>query len=309
MISLGKFDGLHNGHRLLMEELERGRQAGLKTVVFTFHIPPDALHSNHYSVLSTNEEKEGIFERAGVDYLIECPFTDALRRMQPEEFLRLLTDRICVKRIVAGTDFRFGYQRSGSYEDLIRYADRFGYEAVVVSKKQYKGTDISSTRIRERIAAGDIREANTLLGYEYFLEGTVLHGNAIGRTIGFPTANLLPPPEKLLPPKGVYAVHVDTDAGRYVGIANIGCKPTIEGTYPVGVETCLFDFSGDLYDQRIRVSFVRYIRPEKKFDSIEALQAQMERDIEAVRRLFSGKNSHTKSSRASLDLARDSGQR
>lgn len=279
VITLGKFDGLHTGHRYLMEAMKKGKDRGLKCVIFTFDIPPKAIHKDKYSVLSTNEEKAHIFAEAGVDYLIECPFTDEFRQLPPYAFLQMLIQKINVKMIVAGTDFHFGYQRAGSYQELQQYASDLGYEAVIVTKKQYKGEDISSTRIREKIAQGDMEEANYLLGYSYFLTGPVLHGNEIGRTIGIPTANQRPEEFKLLPPKGVYAVLVQAEGKQYQGISNIGCKPTIKGVNPMGVETFLFDFSGDLYGQDIRVSFLKYIRPERKFDSLTDLKAQMDRDI------------------------------
>lgn len=286
VISLGKFDGLHMGHRYLMEEVEKGKREGLKSVVFTFDIPPKSIHETGYKVLSTNEEKAQIFSAAGVDYLIECPFTEEFRKMSPYEFLAMLTAKINVKKIVAGTDFRFGYKRSGTYEDLRAYAGQFGYEAAIVKKKQYKGADISSTRIRECIANGDMAEANELLGYSYFLSGTVLHGNEIGRTIGFPTANQLPNPEKLLPPNGVYAVEVLLNGKTYHGISNVGCKPTIQGENPIGVETYIFDFHQEIYNQKMKVSFLKFIRKEQKFASLAELQAQLKRDIEVCRRSF-----------------------
>ena len=290
VISLGKFDGLHTGHQLLIEEMEKGRENGLKSVVFTFDIPPKSVYENVYKVLSTNEEKAHIFSLAGVDYLIECPFTDQFRQMSPYEFLEMLTEKIRVKKIVAGTDFRFGYKRSGTYEDLKRYASHFGYEAVIVEKKQYKGEDISSTRIRNCIAQGDMEEANKLLGYHYFLSGPVMHGNEIGRTIGIPTANQIPPTEKLLPPNGVYAVQVVLAGKTYHGISNIGCKPTIHGENPVGVETYIFDFGDTIYGQNIQVSFLKFIRREKKFGSLGELKAQMNRDI-GICREYLQKNS------------------
>ena len=230
-------------------------------------------------MLSTNEEKAHIFADAGVDYLIECPFTDEFRQLSPYAFLQMLKEKINVKMIVAGTDFHFGYQRAGSFKELQQYADALGYEAVIVKKKQYKGEDISSTRIRARIAEGDMEEANYLLGYSYFLTGPVLHGNEIGRTIGIPTANQRPEEFKLLPPKGVYAVKVLAEGKLYDGISNVGCKPTIEGVNPMGVETFLFDYSGDLYGKDIKVSFLKFIRPERKFSSLAELKAQMDRDI------------------------------
>lgn len=286
VVTLGKFDGLHLGHRYLMEELEKGKKQGLKSVVFTFDIPPRALEESDCRVLSTNEEKLHIFEDAGVDYLIECPFTEAFRSLNPRAFLEMLTTKICVRRIVAGTDFCFGYRRSGTYRELRQYAPELGYEAVIVEKMQYKGADISSTRIRECISRGDMEEANRLLGYEYFVSAPVRHGNALGRTIGFPTANQLPPGEKLLPPNGVYAVHATVNGKKYCGVSNIGRKPTVGNDYPVGIETFFFDFHGNVYDQELRVSFVRFIRPEKKFPSVEALAAQIEKDKETCRRFF-----------------------
>ena len=174
--------------------------------------------------------------------------------------------------IVAGTDFHFGYQRAGSFRELQQYADDLGYEAVIVKKKQYKGEDISSTRIRKEIAEGNMEEANYLLGYSYFLTGPV-------RTIGIPTANQRPEEFKLLPPKGVYAVEILAEGKQYDGISNVGCKPTIEGVNPMGVETFLFDYSGNLYGKDIKVSFLKFIRPERKFGSLAELKAQMDRDI------------------------------
>lgn len=282
VITLGKFDGLHSGHRYLMEEMQKGKRNGLKCVVFTFDIPPRAIHKEEYKVLSTNEEKVCIFEEAGVDYLIECPFTDELRQMSPYDFLKMLTEKIHVKKIVAGTDFCFGYKRSGTYRELKQYAGEFAYEAVIVNKKQYKGRDISSTRIRDCIAKGEMEEANRLLGYDYFVTAKVENGNRIGRTIGFPTANQLPPKEKLLPPNGVYATRILLEGKLYNGISNIGKKPTIQGEHPIGIETNIFGFDGRIYNQNIQVSFLKYIRPEQKFESLEALTAQIRKDREAV---------------------------
>lgn len=287
VITLGKFDGLHSGHRFLMEEMQKGKRDGLKCVVFTFDIPPRAIHRQEYKVLSTNEEKVCIFEEAGVDYLIECPFTDELRQMSPYDFLKMLTDKIQVKKIVAGTDFCFGYKRSGTYRELQQYAGEFSYEAVIVNKKQYKGRDISSTRIRDCIEKGDMEVANKLLGYNYFVTAKVENGNKIGRTMGFPTANQIPPKEKLLPPNGVYATQVLLEGKLYNGISNIGNKPTIHGKYPVGIETNIFDFDGVIYDQNIQVSFLKYIRAEQKFESLEALTSQVRRDKEKCILFFS----------------------
>ncbi len=285
ILSLGKFDGLHLGHKYLLKELQKGKEAGLKSVIFTFDIPPRSFSGEACPILSTNEEKQQIFEEAGIDYVIECPFTNELRQMEPEAFLRMLTAHIPVKKIVAGTDFRFGKERSGGPEELKKYADSFGYEAIIVEKMQYEGADISSSRIRGLLEQGDIEKANTLLGYPYFFLGPVLHGNEIGRTIGFPTANQIPSKEKLLPPNGVYAVEVTVGQTKYAGMANIGCKPSIAGEYPIGVETHIFDFDEKIYDEIIQVAFLKYLRPERKFASLEELKTQIAADMTEAKKV------------------------
>ncbi|MCC8081625.1 MAG: bifunctional riboflavin kinase/FAD synthetase [Lachnospiraceae bacterium] len=286
VLSLGKFDGLHLGHKFLIRELEKGQKEGYRSVIFTFDIPPRSLQENDCRVLSTNKEKEHIFDEAGMDYVIECPFTEELKKMEPHAFLKMLTDRIRIRRIVAGTDFRFGRGRSGSPADLKKYEDELGYRAVIVDKIQYRGEDISSTRIRKLVCEGQIEEANTLLGYPYFLTAHVRHGNEIGRTLGFPTVNLLPPEKKLLPPNGVYVSSIALDGEIYYGISNIGCKPSIDGVYPVGVETHIFDFDRQIYDREIKVSFLSYLRPERRFDSLEALQRQIRADYKKAEDLL-----------------------
>ncbi len=286
VVSLGKFDGLHLGHKYLLQELEKGKEKGYKCVIFTFDIPPKAFDKAEYKILITNEEKEALFESAGIDYVVECPFTEAFKHLSPEEFLQWIMKRINMKQILSGTDFRFGRDRSGSYEDLQKYADKYGYEAIVVEKMQYKKEDISSTRIRDLIAKGEMEEANYLLGYDYFVTAPVTHGNALGRQIGFPTANQLPSKEKLLPPNGVYASKIEINGAIHYGVSNIGCKPTIEGDYPVGVETFIFDFDSKIYDQEIKVSLLKYIRPEQKFSSVAELTAQLAKDSETVRKFF-----------------------
>lgn len=286
VVSLGKFDGLHLGHKYLLQELKKGKEKGYKCVIFTFDIPPKAFDKTEYNVLITNEEKESIFQAAGIDYVIECPFTEEFKHLSPEEFLQWIKARINMKMMVAGTDFRFGRNRSGSYEDLQKYAGKYGYEAVVVEKMQYKGEDISSTRIRKLIAEGNMEEANYLLGYDYFVTAEVTHGNALGREIGFPTANQLPPKEKLLPPNGVYASKVEIDGKMYYGVSNIGCKPTIEGEYPVGVETFIFDFNEKIYGKEIKVSLLKFIRPEQKFGSVKELTEQLGKDAALCREYF-----------------------
>ncbi|MCD8231473.1 MAG: bifunctional riboflavin kinase/FAD synthetase [Clostridiales bacterium] len=286
-ISLGKFDGLHLGHKYLLQELEKGKECGLKSVIFTFDVPPRSLEEKDYKILLTNREKEQIFEDAGIDYVVECPFTKDLKNKTPEEFLRILTARIPVRMIVAGTDFRFGKNRSGGPEELKKYAKSMGYQPVIVDKMQYEGADVSSTRIRENIQEGRMEEANTLLGYPYFLSAEVLHGNEIGRKLGFPTVNQRPEEKKLLPPNGVYASAVTVGGETFYGITNIGKKPTVGDGYPIGVETCIFDFDRQIYGEEIQVAFLKFLRPEKKFSSMDALHLQMDADIKSVHQYLS----------------------
>lgn len=280
VLSIGKFDGLHRGHELLMDYVFQKKKEGMKAVIFTFDVPPKkSLEQDAARVLTTNEEKMHLFEQIGIDYLIECPFTEEIMHMPAEEFLKKIVEQLSIRCIVAGTDCSFGYQRRGDYRMLQKYAPEYHYEAQIVDKMQYEGRDISSTFIREEIAAGNMEKAELLLGYAYFVQGTVVHGNQIGRTIGIPTINLLPPQEKLLPPFGVYAAWVEIDGKRYNGITNIGCKPTIAGDNPVGVETNLFDFQGDLYGKHAKVSLLKWVREEQKFQNISELKVQMEKDI------------------------------
>ncbi len=280
VISLGKFDGIHRGHELLMERLAEKKREGLKAAIFTFDIPPRRnVQHVEAKVLTTNDEKMHIFEEMGIDYLIECPFTEEVMHMEPEDFIRMLVERLHVKCIVAGEDFRFGHNRRGDYRMLQEYAGKLGYEALILKKMKEDARDISSTFVREEIAAGNIEKANHLLGYRYFVKGMVKHGNQIGRTIGIPTINLIPPEEKLLPPFGVYVSEVAIGEERYQGVTNVGCKPTIEGNNPVGVETYLLDFHENVYDRIVTVEFISKIRAEHKFENIEALKEQMENDI------------------------------
>lgn len=283
VLSLGKFDGLHRGHELLMKYMQQKKQEeeGLKAVVFTFDIPPrERVQDIQSQVLTTGAEKERLFRDAGIDYVIECPFTRQVMCMEPETFIHKIVTACHVKYMVVGTDFRFGHMRRGDYRMLEEYAAQYGYEVKVVDKIQEDGRDISSTFVREELMAGNIKKANGLLGYPFFVEGRVLHGRQMGgKVLEIPTINLLPPEDKLMPPFGVYISETEWRGKRYPGITNVGCKPTVEGENPVGVETHLFDVSENLYGENVRVSFLEYVRPERRFPSLEALKEQMRQDI------------------------------
>lgn len=281
-VSLGKFDGLHRGHQKLVRRVLDQKKNGLDTVIFTFEKNPTRLLSGLSAQnIMTNEERKRKLEELGIDHLLECPFTPQLSHMEPEYFVEeILVRELRASFVVVGRDFRFGYQRRGDYRLLETMGKRLGFSVEVVEKEQSHGRDISSSYIREALHEGNIPLANELLGYRYFVSGTVLHGRQIGRTLGLPTTNLLPPPEKLLPPNGVYLTRTTLeDGGEYFGITNIGYKPTVGGETQKGVETFLFDFSGDLYGRELTVEFFEYERPEQKFKSLEELKARILSDV------------------------------
>lgn len=290
VLSFGKFDGLHRGHELLMGYMaeKKREQDGLQAVVFTFDIPPkEQVAGAKAKVLTTNQEKVKLFEDAGIDYLIECPFTKEIMCMEPEAFIAQTVTSLNVKYMVVGTDFRFGHNRRGDYRMLQAFASQYGYEVKVVEKMQEEGRDISSTFVREEIAAGNMEKANWLLGYAFFVEGRVLHGKKLGKPVlGIPTINLLPPEDKLLPPYGVYVTATEHQGKVYPGITNVGCKPTVGGQNPVGVETHLFGVSEDMYGEEVKVKFLSRVREERKFEGLAALKAQMEQDIHYGREYF-----------------------
>lgn len=231
VLSLGKFDGIHRGHELLMEHLASKKEAGLAAVIFTFNIPPrKSVEQVEAKVLTTNEEKMHIFEQIGIDYLVECPFTKEIMCMEPEDFIAKIVHQLHVKCFVVGSDFHFGHNRRGDYHMLKDLSDKYGYEVLVIDKMQEDKRDISSTFVREEIAKGNIEKANHLLGYHYFVTGEILHGRHLGSTkLGIPTINQIPPEEKLLPESGVYVTEVRLGDRSCRGVTNVGVKPTIEG--------------------------------------------------------------------------------
>lgn len=284
VVTIGKFDGRHKGHqKLLGRMMEFKRRRGYGTAVFTFDMAPAARISGEASkVITTNQERRNNMAKMGIDYLAEYPFTSDVIHLPAEEFVRkILIEKMNAKAIVVGTDCGFGYQRSGDARLLARLADAWGYELEVVTKEKDEQRDISSTYIKEELSRGHMEKANKLLGEPYAIHGTVVHGNHVGGPVlGFPTVNIIPPEEKFLPPFGVYVSRVLTEEGCYGGITNIGKKPTVEKDSPTGVETFIFGLNEDLYGKNIEVQLLNFERPEQKFDSLQQLKEQLERDKE-----------------------------
>lgn len=286
-VTLGKFDGLHRGHQKLINLIRREQGGKNRSVIFTFDVSPRSyiLHSPPKYLL-TYEERRELAENLGVDILAECPFTEALMHMEPEDFVKeYLAERLHARYLAVGPDFRFGYQRRGTPELLKELGRTYGFRTEIVEKEKYKGRDISSTFVREELEKGHIEEVNQLLGYTYFTKGEIVHGRQLGRTIGIPTANLIPPVIKKLPPNGVYITESLIQGKTYQGITNVGYKPTVKENF-LGVETYLFSCNADLYGQEAEVRFYRYLRPEIKFSSLEELKCQMLKDIEEGKSYF-----------------------
>lgn len=289
VVSIGKFDGLHCGHKKLVAEMMNYRNHGRKAAMFTFSKPPGTLvKGKTQNVLMTNREREQLLEDAGLDYLVEYPFDEEVRMMAPEAFVsEILIGKMNAQIIVTGPDCHFGYKAAGDRKMLENLASVYGYRYIVVEKakdEDYK--IISSTYVRDLLADGQILKANKLLGYRYFITGTVEHGNAIGHRKLYPTANLIPPAEKHLPKFGVYVSRVTVDQKVYAGLSNVGRKPTIEGENPAGVETYLYDFDGNLYGKEIKVELLDFVRPEMKFSSIEELKIQLDYDVKMCREMY-----------------------
>lgn len=300
-VVLGNFDGVHRGHRQVIERVlgrySRGVAArspltnlpSVYATVVTFDPHPQEFFSGQQRTLLTpRAEKIERLEEMGVDQLVLLPFDRDLAQLEPEAFVaEILVRQLQAKRIGVGEDFRFGCQRAGTALDLQAIAARYGIDTTIVPLYLLDGERTSSSQIRQALTSGDLETAHRLLGRPYRLTGTVVKGQQLGRTLGFPTANLQLPPEKFLPRWGVYSVWVEgVSCQSQPGVMNIGCRPTVCGDRPT-VEVYLLDWSGDLYGHTLTVRLDRFLRPEAKFDSLDALKAQIRQDCQTARAILS----------------------
>lgn len=292
--TIGFFDGVHTGHRYLIQQVKEIAAAkGLRSALVTFPVHPRKVMNADYrpELLTTAEEKIHLLAETGVDYCMMLDFTPEISRMSAKEFMtRLLKERYQVKYLVIGYDHRFGHNRSESFEDYVRYGEEIGMEVIRaravtsdIATSDSQNVPVSSSLIRTLLHQGDVDAAARCLGYEYFLDGTVVGGYQVGRKIGFPTANLcVDDPEKLIPADGVYAVWVTLDGSTYMGMLNIGMRPTIDNGTNRTIEVNILHFHSDIYNKTIRLTFVKRTRPELKFDTIDALIGQLHKDAEEV---------------------------
>ena len=280
-VAIGKFDGLHRGHRELLKKILHMKSQGLLATIFTFDPPPEVLFGKRgLKEITTKEEKRIIFEKMGVDILIEFPLNKENASILPEDFVKeILIDKMKMSYLAAGYDLSFGHKGAGNAQLLEKLAPKYEFELHVIEKVCDNGREISSTFIREELENGALNHVAELLGEPYMIIGEVVHGAKLGRKIGMPTINLLPEKEKMLPPNGVYYSRTQIGEKEYKSITNIGKKPTVSNEEQIGVETYLYEFDQDVYGKNAIVKLLEFKRPERKFADVEELKAQMMKDV------------------------------
>lgn len=291
--TIGFFDGVHRGHRFLIEQVRQIAAAqGMRSALITFPVHPRKVMNRDFQpeLLTTRDEKLALLAATGVDYCMMLDFTPNVSRLTAREFMtNILKERYNVHTLVIGYDHRFGHNRSEGFEDYCRYGEAVGIRVVRAEACMADGIRVSSSVVRNFLSQGRVEEANRCLGYDYFLDGTVVSGYQVGRKIGFPTANLrVDDPDKLVPVDGVYAVRVTFDGKTHNGMLSIGNRPTIGNGPERSIEVNIFDFHSDIYDKFIRLSFVHYLRPQLKFDTIDELVEQIRQDRSDIEILFKG---------------------
>ena len=290
MLTFGKFDGVHIGHQKIFSSVFRiSEEEGLKSAVLSFTMEKDSFFlQGRKDMLSTEDEHFTRLKNVGFHEVYLYPLTIEAARMSPEDFVRLiLIEALKVKYLVVGTDCSFGYQGAGNVALLKSLQGKYGFRLTVVDKVLTENSDgmeveVSSSYIRKALEEGRVEEAAKLLGREYSINGTVVHGKAIGRSLSFPTANILPKEGKLTPGEGVYYTRVMVEGEEYDAMTNIGRNPSISAENPLTIESHLLDFDRDIYGEKIRVSFVRRIREQKQFPNLEDLKAQLKTDLLTV---------------------------
>ena len=282
IITIGTFDGVHLGHKSILEKLKHATQNNqYESLVLTFFPHPRMVLQQDSSIklLNTIDEKATLLEKYGIDNLIIHPFDEAFSNLTAEEFVKyILVDKLNIHKIIIGYDHRFGKNRTADINDLITFGKKYSFEVEQINAHEIDEIAISSTKIRKALLDGNIKLANQYLGYPYFISGIVVEGKKIGRTIGFPTANIqINENYKLLPKNGVYVVSSEIDNVLYFGMMNIGKNPTI-GENDQSIEVHFFNLNEDIYNKNLQILILEHIREEQKFNSLSELQAQLDKD-------------------------------
>lgn len=293
IVTLGTFDGVHVGHHAILDQIcNIATQENLESVLLTFFPHPRLIVSNNYDIklLNTIEEKSDLLEKIGIQSFIIHPFDKTFSELSPREFVfQVLVEKLNIQKIIIGHDHKFGKNRAADFSDLIAFGKEFGFEVEEISAQQINEVAVSSTKIRNSLLEGNISLANEYLGYPYVLTGIVVKGKQLGRTIGFPTANIeIPEDYKLIPKNGVYIVTANVNDRIVQGMMNIGVKPTL-GENKLAIEVHLLHFDADIYQQNIQVHILERLRDEQKFDSFELLKSQIEIDKQNTLLYFQNK--------------------
>jgi len=295
VVTIGIFDGVHQGHRFLLEHIKQTAKAisGESVIVTLWPHPRIVLNKDpdNLRYLSSLEEKTFLMEKAGIDHIVIIPFTPEFANLDSCIFVKeYLVEMLGIQQLIVGYNHKFGKNREGDFENLQQCASLYKFGIERMESRSVNGVNISSSLIRELLNSGNLDLANEYLGYDYFLRGKVVGGNRIGRKIGFPTANIIADdPHKLIPRDGVYAVHLELEGSLFPGMLNIGFRPTIESGMPIKtVEVNLFDFTDNIYEREVYIHFRKRIRDEKKFSGIEQLREQLVVDREIAREFLRG---------------------
>ncbi|EPD98319.1 bifunctional riboflavin kinase/FAD synthetase [Capnocytophaga sp. oral taxon 336] len=288
VLTIGTFDGVHLGHQEIIERVvTTARQEGLLATIFTFFPHPRMVvqHDKSLKLIHTLEEKKQLLQQLGVDLLVVQPFNEAFAQLTAEEFVStILVQHLNVKKVIIGYDHRFGRNRTANISDMRLFGEKYGFAVEEISVQEVDEVSVSSTKIREALNKGDVTTAEHYLGAPYSLTGIVVHGLKLGRTLGYPTANIQVTEDyKLIPKDGVYAVYSYIGAQKVYGMMSIGKNPTIEGK-GASIEVYFFDFNGDLYDRELTIYFVKYLREERKFSSVALLKKQLQDDETTARK-------------------------
>lgn len=293
ILTLGTFDGVHKGHQKILKKLNsEANKAKLKSIVLTFFPHPRIVLNprSNLKLINTIKERSELLEKSGIDFIITHPFDKTFSELSPEKFVKnILVDKLKIKKILIGYDHKFGKNRTAGIEDLKKFGLKYDFDVIEISAKEQNKVTISSTKIRKSIENGDFNKAKSFLGYHFNIEGLVIKGNAIGRTIGFPTANLdVSEDYKLIPKRGVYLIFSLIENKKVFGMMNIGIKPTLNNDRET-IEVNFFDWEKDLYKKLIKVYVLDFIRDEQKFTSLIKLEEQIKLDKKTCLKLIDEK--------------------